>query len=128
MSEADFTGMDAGEYYAMKDFEVREKSHNSEVDIKKRIRNQREQIVRLQNKITKLEQSLDRFRQDYKKVDTALSIACEWLGAVDTICALYPGYICDLDWNEKGVCAECLRKHMLKLAREAMASEDSKAH
>ena len=98
MSEADFTGMDAGEYYAMRDFEARERSGSREAELNSRICSQREQI---------------------KKLDKALSIACSWLEQAGS-CTHFPGYLCDKEFSKKGVCAACLRRHLLGLAREGM--------
>lgn len=99
MSEGDFTGMDAGEYYAMRDFEDRERQQNENAVLIKRISNQRAEIRHL------------------KRADAALSIAAKWLEQAGA-CTHYAGYTCDKDFTKPGVCAACIRRHMLKLAKE----------
>lgn len=117
MSEADFTGMDAGEYYAARDFEAREKSRNPQADMERKIKSQRTQIEHLTNRIRKVEQGREHFRRNYLQADAALSIAVKWLEQAGA-CTHYPGYTCDKDFTTEGVCAACLRRHMLKLAKE----------
>lgn len=118
MSEADFCGMDPGEFYAMEDFEARERTPSPEATADKRIRRQREEIKNLKNHSEKLKQSRDNFRQRYQISDAALSIAAKWLEQAGA-CTHYAGYTCDKDFTTPGVCAACIRRHMLKLAREA---------
>ena len=50
MSEGDFTGMDAGEYYAMRDFEDRERAGSQEAGLIRRVHNQRTEINGLKNR------------------------------------------------------------------------------
>lgn len=47
----------------------------------------------------------------------ALDIATRWLEQGGA-CTHFPGYTCDKEFTEPGVCAKCLRAHFLKLARE----------
>lgn len=54
-------------------------------------------------------------KTDYSK---ALDIAAKWLEQAGA-CTYFPGYICDKDYSKPGTCAKCLRRHLLKLAREA---------
>lgn len=117
MSEADFCGMDAGEYYAARDFEDRERAHSPEADMVRKIKNQRTQIEHLTNRIRKIEQGRERCRLNYREADAALSIASKWLEQAGT-CTHHAGYTCDKDFTTPGVCAACIRRHMLKLARE----------
>lgn len=56
-------------------------------------------------------------REQIKKLDKALSIACGWLEQAGS-CTHYPGYLCDKEFSKRGVCAACLRRHMLGLAQE----------
>jgi len=53
------------------------------------------------------------------KLSKALDIACDWLEQSGA-CTHYAGYTCDKDFSTKGVCALCLRRHFLKLARKEM--------
>lgn len=46
----------------------------------------------------------------------ALRLACKWLEQSGA-CTHYPGYICDKDFSTDGVCAKCLERYFLKLAR-----------
>lgn len=54
--------------------------------------------------------------------ERALEIACRWLEEAGC-CKKYPGYICDKDFTEKGVCGKCLKAYFLRWVRE----EDRKA-
>jgi hypothetical protein len=47
----------------------------------------------------------------------ALNIACNWLAQAGA-CTHYSGYTCDKDFSADGVCAACLAKYFLKMARE----------
>ncbi len=57
-----------------------------------------------------------------KQLDAALNIATKWLDAAGG-CTHYPGYTCDKDFTQSGVCAACLRRHFLKMAREEMSKK-----
>ena len=58
MCEADFTGIDAGEYYAMRDFEARERSGSRESELNNRIREQRKQIKELSEALEKCKKQI----------------------------------------------------------------------
>ena len=49
--------------------------------------------------------------------ERALEVACRWLEEAGC-CKKYPGYICDKDFSQPGVCGKCLKAYFLKGIRE----------
>jgi hypothetical protein len=49
--------------------------------------------------------------------ERALEVACRWLEEAGC-CKKYPGYTCDKDFSQPGVCGKCLKAYFLKEIRE----------
>lgn len=57
---------------------------------------------------------MSKTKPEYSK---ALDIACRWLEQAGA-CTHFAGYACDKEFSTPGVCAKCLRRHLLMAARE----------